>query len=97
VKKISILCRWKGSGERLIEMVVGIYQPRENQIASQIEDFVRFIWKRIGGANLLYPTISSEEGTVMDLPSLSIHRDQHGGMSYKERGHGPSLRPVREV
>jgi hypothetical protein len=78
-------------------MVVGVYQPRENQIAGQIEHIVRFIWESIGGANLLNPTITSEKGTVMDLPSLSIHGDQHGGMSYEERGHGSSLRPLRKV
>jgi hypothetical protein len=78
-------------------MVVGVYQSGEYQIAGQIEHIVRFIWERICGPNLLYPTISSKEGTVMDLPSLSVHCDQHAGVSDKERGHGPSLRPVREV
>ena len=75
------------SGQRLIEVVVGVDQSGNDDLVGEIEDLIGGGRKTCRRADLFDPSITGEEATAGDLLSLLVHRHQHRGIAGQEGCH----------
>jgi len=80
VKKIGILSLRHGSGERLVEMMVGINQPWQDDMITHVHNQVGCLGQFICAANLVDKPILSVKSPARNFPALLIHGYQKCGV-----------------
>ena len=84
--------------QRLVHVVVGIDQPRNDQVPACIDDFVGVPRQRVGRADSLDPVAADEDGRMAQLAGQCVVRVVEGGDTggiTQEQGAGPVLARVR--
>jgi len=86
-KQVCVLPGWQVPGQDLIEMVVTVDQPWQQDMPAQVEDDVGVVWKLVGWPHLFDESIPRKEPGIAKLSSLIVHRDEHIGMFDEQRSH----------
>ena len=97
VEEVGILRGRDGAREGLVEVVVGVDQPGQDDAAAQVEDFVGRGGQFGGRADLLDDPVPREQPAVRDLAALRVHRHQDGCIFDQETGHIPLLSDHQNV
>ena len=83
VEQVGILGGRHGARQGLVEMVVSIDQPRQYQVAGEIEHFIRPSRQFAGRTDLFDEAVPDKKTTVRNLPAAVIHRYQYGSIFYQ--------------
>lgn len=64
IEEVGVLRCGQGAGEGLVEMMVSVHQPRKNDVAAQVQDFIRALRQVRLAADLLNEPIPAEKRGV---------------------------------
>ncbi len=85
VEQTGVLGAGNDSGQRLIKMMVGVDQTRDNNVIRKVNDLVGCLRNLRGGANLFDPAIACINGRVFEV--CTVHRRQRPYVLYQKRCH----------
>ena len=80
VEQVGILGGRHGAGQGLVEMMVGVDQPGENDVPAQVENLVGGGGKVGARADLLDHAVPDKQTAARDLAAPVIHRHQDGSI-----------------
>jgi hypothetical protein len=86
-EEVGVLRVGSVARQRLVEMVVAVDQPWQEDLATEVEHFIRCLWEVFGWANHLDFAISREEASVPQFSALAVHRHQNVRVVRKQRCH----------
>jgi len=86
-KEIGILRGRDGARQGLVEVMVRIDQPRQNDMTVQVEHFIGFVGQTGSLIYLFNEAIANKKTTIGNLPLMVVHGDNVG--VFDEKGcHG---------
>ena len=86
-KQVDVLAGRERAGQRLVQVVVGVHEAGQQDLARHVQHDVGILRKLPGRANLLYDPVPDEQPSTRELAALVVHRDQHIGVPRQKRLH----------
>jgi hypothetical protein len=62
-------------------MMMAVHESRQNDLAAQVDDGIGARWELIRGSDLLDHAVADKDSSVLELPTLGIHRYKNCSIS----------------
>ncbi len=85
IEQTRILGAGHYTGKRLIEVMMGVDQSGEDDVAAEVDHLVGLRRQLGRRCHLLDPTVTGEQTPVLDL--LAVHGHEHIGMTDEQGSH----------
>jgi hypothetical protein len=79
-EQVDILAGRERTGQRLVEVVVGVHEAGQQDLARHVQHYVGVLRKLPGGTDLLDYPIPDEQTGIGELAAPIVHRDQDIGV-----------------
>jgi hypothetical protein len=90
-EQVDVLASRERAGQRLVEVVVGVHEAGQHDLARHVQHDVGVLRKLLGGAYLLDYPIPDEQPSIGEFTASIVHSDQDVGVARQKRWHSQVL------
>lgn len=86
VEEVGVLRGGDGAGEGLVEVMVGVDQPRQEDVAAEVEDFFGFLGQAGSLPYLFDEAVANKKTTIREFGLVVVEGEEVGVLD-EEGGH----------